>query len=46
MVKCEYDNNISGFDGVSIIEFNDENKIVLIKEFQSKAEHTHPYDGM
>jgi len=44
--KCEYDNNISGFDGVSIIEFNDENKIVLIKEFQSKAEHTHPYDGM
>ena len=44
--KCEYDNTISGFDGVSIIEFDDDNKIVLVKEFQSKAEHTHPYDGM
>ena len=42
--ECEYDKNIDGFDGVSIIEFDDSNKIILIKEFQSKAEHTFPYN--
>ena len=42
--ECEYDKNISGFDGVSIIEFNENNRIELVKEFQSKAEHTYPYN--
>jgi len=42
--ECEFDKNISGFDGVSIIEFDENNKIKLVKEFQSKAEHTFPYD--
>ena len=42
--ECEYDKNIVSFDGVSIIEFDDDNKIILIKEFQSKAEHTFPYN--
>ena len=42
--ECEYDKNIDSFDGVSIIEFDDSNKIKLIKEFQSKAEHTFPYN--
>ena len=42
--ECEYDKNISGFDGVSIIEFDDNNKIILVKEFQSNAEHTFPYN--
>ena len=42
--ECEYDKNISGFDGVSIIEFDENNKIKLVKEFQSKAEHIFPYN--
>ena len=41
--ECEYNKNVSGFDGVSIIEFEEDNKIILIKEFQSKTEHTFPY---
>jgi len=41
--ECEYEENVSGFDGVSIIEFEKNDKIILIKEFQSKAEHTFPY---
>ena len=43
--ECEYDKNISGFDGISIIEFDENNKIKLVKEFQSKAEHIFPYNG-
>jgi len=42
--ECEYDKNIDGFDGVSIVEFNENNKIEVVKEFQSKAEHTFPYN--
>lgn len=42
--KCEYEGNIDGFDGVSIIETVD-NKISLVKEFQSKSEHYLPYKG-
>ena len=34
---------INDFDGVSIIDFNDQNKIAVIKEFESKAEHIVPY---
>lgn len=37
--KCEYDGDIGEFDGVSLIEFNDDNRIVNIKEFQSKIPH-------
>ncbi len=33
----------NGFDGVSIIEFDIDNKISMIKEFESKAEHIAPY---
>lgn len=44
--ECNYDNNIDGFDGVSIVEFNDEGNIVLVKEFQSKVEHSYPYDNV
>ena len=42
--KCEYDGKIGEFDGVSLIEFNDINKIVSIKEFQSKTPHCYPYN--
>ncbi|MGV8984538.1 MAG: nuclear transport factor 2 family protein, partial [Clostridium sp.] len=41
--KCEYDGNIGKFDGVSIIEFNDDNYIISLKEFQSKIPHYYPY---
>jgi hypothetical protein len=36
--------NKTSFDGVSIIEFDINNKIFLVKEFQSKAEHYFPYN--
>jgi hypothetical protein len=42
--ECEYDKNINGFDSVSIIEFNENNKIIFVKEFQSKAEHIFSYN--
>lgn len=41
--ECDYHHEIGGFDGVSIIEFNDDMKIANLKEFQSKAEHYFPY---
>ncbi len=41
--RCEYDGNTDGFDGVSLIEFDEAGKIVSLKEFQSKAEHVFPY---
>ncbi|MFI3284868.1 MAG: hypothetical protein R3Y57_07280 [Erysipelotrichaceae bacterium] len=34
---------IHGFDGVSLIEFTNCNKISIIKEFESKADHIAPY---
>jgi hypothetical protein len=44
--ECEYDRNTSGFDGVSLIEFDENNEIIMVKEFQSKTEHTFPYNGI
>jgi ketosteroid isomerase-like protein len=41
--ECDYENNTDGFDGVSIIAFNQDNKITSVKEFQSKARHYYPY---
>ena len=41
--KCDYNNDIDGFDGVSVVDFNSDNKIIRLKEFQSKAEHYFPY---
>ena len=41
--KCEYEGNIGEFDGVSMIEFNDDNYIICLKEFQSKIPHYYPY---
>ena len=37
--KCEYNREIGEFDGISLIEFNNVNKIISIKEFQSKTPH-------
>ena len=41
--KSCYDNGIGCFDGVSIIQFDNNMKIINLKEFQSKAEHYYPY---
>lgn len=41
--KCNYQKKISEFDGVSIIDFNDQNKIISAKEYQFKSQHYYPY---
>lgn len=41
--KCNYHDKISEFDGVSLIEFDIQNKIKNVKEFQSKSKHYYPY---
>lgn len=41
--KDSVEGTVSGFDGVSIIEFGEDGKIASIKEFSSKAEHVFPY---
>jgi hypothetical protein len=42
--EYETKTNKDSFDGVSIIEFDKSNKIIMIKEFQSKSEHYFPYN--
>ena len=42
--KCDYRNKVSGFDGVTIADFDEEGKIMNLSEFESKAEHVYPYD--
>lgn len=44
--KCEYNGNVSDFDGVSLVEFNIANEIVNVKEFQSELPHYCPYEMM
>lgn len=41
--KCEYDGEIGAFDGVSLIQFDKDNHIISLKEFQSKIPHNYPY---
>ena len=41
--KCFYKANESEFNGVSIIEFDDNDRIISLKEFQSKFKHYYPY---
>lgn len=43
--KCNYRNKISEFDGVSIIKFDEANKIISVKEFQSDSRHVYPYEN-
>ena len=42
--ECNYESCIDGFDGVTIMEFDSEDKITILKEFQSKAIHEFPYE--
>lgn len=42
--QCIYDQKQNDFNGVSLIDFTDQDQICSIKEFQSKAEHFDPYN--
>lgn len=42
--ECEYDGKLDAFNGVSWIEFNVENKIIKLREYQSKVPNYFPYD--
>ena len=42
--KCDCNSHVSGFDGVTIAEFDDDKKIKRLSEYQSKADHVYPYD--
>lgn len=41
--ECDYDGKTDGFDGMSLIQFAGDGRIVSLKEFQSKALHHCPY---
>ncbi len=40
---CVYDGNESNFIGVSLIDFNDSNKITLLREFAADPNFAFPY---
>ncbi len=42
--ECKCDSVVAGFNGVSLVTFNSEDKIVLLKEFQSKTPNEYPYE--
>ena len=41
--KCVFDGTVDAFDGVTIADFDQDNRICKLCEFQSKAEHYNPY---
>ncbi len=41
----EFDGTSGSFDGVSVVDFDDEGRIARLSEYRSQAEHTHPYGG-
>lgn len=41
--KCNYNNHMDEFDGVTIADFDENMQITRLCEFQSKAEHYYPY---
>ena len=42
--QCNYCNTPGAFDGVTIAQFDGNNKIYNLKEFQSKCDHEYPYE--
>ena len=42
--KCDCNNKVSGFDGVTIADFDENKKIVRLSEFRSDCDHIYPYD--
>ena len=43
--ECQYDGNVDGFDGLSLVCFDDLGRIVIIEEYQSKTVHHRPCAG-
>ena len=43
--SCHENGVLNSFDGLSIIQFNEHNKIVYIKEFLCKFPNHYPYEG-
>lgn len=43
--ECIWEEKLSNFDGVSIVEFGDNNRIINLREFESKSTHYYPYQG-
>lgn len=43
--KCEYDDKFGEFNGVTWIKFSNENKIIELREYQSKVPNYYPYDN-
>ena len=44
--QCDYCQSMDEFDGVTIAEFDDDNKICNLREFQSKSKHNYPYSNV
>jgi len=42
--ECECKGKVDEFNGVSIIDFDDDDKVVMLKEFQSKVPNVYPYE--
>ena len=42
--RCDYDGTVSGFDGVSVIDFGEDGRICRLEEYQSEPKHVFPYD--
>ena len=40
---CRYEGNTSGFDGLSLVRFAADGRILTLEEYQSKAEHHRPF---
>ncbi len=43
--ECIWEGKLSNFDGVSIVEFDENNRIINLREFESKSTHYYPYQG-
>lgn len=41
--ECQYDGNVDGFDGLSLIRFAPDGCILTMEEYQSKAAHHRPF---
>lgn len=44
--ECDFEGEVEGFDGLSVIRFDEDSKIIAIDEYQSKHEHHYPYGGL
>ena len=42
----QYEDDADNFDGVTLVMFNNDEKILSLKEFQSKSQHYYPYQNI